>query len=47
MSSQERNEDEELDPVAVIERYMILLLGVVDRAIPSQLHLQKELCTVD
>ena len=33
----------ELDQLEVIERYLILLLGVVDRPIPSREHLQKEL----
>ncbi|MEM3665224.1 MAG: hypothetical protein QXW47_10020 [Candidatus Jordarchaeales archaeon] len=32
-----------LDEVRVLERYIILLLGVVDRPIPSLEHLQKEL----
>jgi hypothetical protein len=33
----------ELNEFEIIERYMILLLGVVDRPIPSREHLQKEL----
>lgn len=32
----------ELDIVKVIERYIILLLGAVDRPISTQVHLQKE-----
>ena len=32
-----------IDFVDVIEKYLILLLGVVDRPISTQLHLQKEL----
>lgn len=34
---------EELDRLEAIERYLILLLGVVDRPIPSKEHIQKEL----
>ncbi|MEX2705953.1 MAG: hypothetical protein Q6352_011910 [Candidatus Freyrarchaeum guaymaensis] len=34
---------EELNDVQVIERYLILLLGVVDKPVPSILHLEKEL----
>jgi hypothetical protein len=33
----------ELNEFEIIERYMILILGVVDRSIPSREHLQKEL----
>ena len=33
----------ELDELEVIERYLVLLLGVVDRPIPSREHVQKEL----
>ena len=32
-----------LDRLEVIERYIVLLLGVVDRPLPSLLHLEKEL----
>ena len=32
-----------IDDVEIIERYLILLLGVVNRPIPSPLHMQKEL----
>lgn len=35
--------EEDLNDVQVIERYLILLLGVVDKPIPSILHLEKEL----
>ena len=31
------------DEIEVIERYILLLLGVVDRPIPSILHLEKEI----
>jgi len=34
---------EKVDEIEAIERYLILLLGVVDRPIPSKEHLQKEL----
>ncbi|RLI77333.1 hypothetical protein DRP05_10500 [Archaeoglobales archaeon] len=34
---------EELSEVEIIERYIILLLGVVNRPIPSLIHLEKEL----
>ena len=34
---------EKVDEIEAIERYLILLLGVVDRPIPSREHLQKEL----
>ncbi|NCN69298.1 MAG: hypothetical protein GW779_06130 [Candidatus Altiarchaeum hamiconexum] len=37
------SEKEELTEIEVIERYIILLLGVVDRPVPSLEHLQKEL----
>jgi len=32
-----------LERLEVIERYIVLLLGVVDRPLPSLLHLEKEL----
>jgi hypothetical protein len=32
-----------IEDIEIIERYLILLLGVVDRPIPSKIHLQKEL----
>lgn len=32
-----------MSEVEIIERYLILLLGAMDRAIPSSLHLQKEM----
>ncbi|MHA1291284.1 MAG: hypothetical protein ACTSQJ_01295 [Promethearchaeota archaeon] len=35
--------EEDLDELEVIERYLILLLGVKDEPIPSETHLQKEL----
>lgn len=35
--------EEDLDDVQVIGRYLILLLGVVDRPVPSLLHVEKEL----
>ncbi len=34
---------EEADIVQYIERYIILLLGVVERPVPTSVHLQKEL----
>lgn len=34
---------EELSEVEIMERYIILLLGVMDKSIPSLLHLEKEL----
>ena len=34
---------ENIDDVEITERYLILLLGVVDRPIPSPVHIQKEL----
>ncbi len=34
---------EELDEVEVIERYIILLLGILDQPIPTLIHLEKEL----
>ena len=37
------NQREELDELEVIERYIILLLGTVNRPVPSREHLQKEL----
>jgi DNA-binding MarR family transcriptional regulator len=36
-------EKKELTEIEIIERYLILLLGVEDKPIPSPLHLQKEL----
>ncbi len=36
-------ENEKLDELEVIERYIILLLGVKNKPIPSREHLQKEL----
>ncbi len=35
--------EEDLDDLKIIEQYIILLLGVVDKPIPSGTHLQKEL----
>ena len=35
--------EKEIDYIEIIERYLILLLGVVDRAIPTPLHIQKEM----
>ncbi len=35
--------EEDLDELKVIERYLILLLGVKEEPIPSETHLQKEL----
>ena len=35
--------NEALDELEIIERYILLLLGILDRPIPSSLHLQKEL----
>lgn len=35
--------EQNLDELMVIERYLILLLGVKDEPIPSKTHLQKEL----
>ena len=32
-----------IDETEVMEKYIILLLGVVDRPVPSELHLEKEL----
>lgn len=32
-----------VDEVEVIERYILLLLGVIDKSIPSLIHLEKEL----
>jgi hypothetical protein len=36
-------EKEELTEIEIVERYLLLLLGVVDKPIPSHEHLQKEL----
>jgi len=35
--------NEDLDELEVIERYILLLLGVLDKSIPTSYHLQKEL----
>lgn len=35
--------NEDLDELEVIERYILLLLGVLDKSIPTPYHLQKEL----
>ncbi|MHA1661255.1 MAG: hypothetical protein ACTSUT_19320 [Promethearchaeota archaeon] len=35
--------EEDLDELKIIEQYIILLLGVMDKPIPSTTHLQKEL----
>jgi len=35
--------NEKLDEMEIIERYIILLLGVLDKSIPTRIHLQKEL----
>lgn len=37
------NKQEELTEIEVIERYILLLFGAVDRPIPSPEHLQKEM----
>jgi len=35
--------NEELDEGEILERYIILLLGIIDKPIPSLIHLQKEI----
>ncbi|MHA1285376.1 MAG: hypothetical protein ACTSVV_11305 [Promethearchaeota archaeon] len=37
------NSEKSLEELEIIERYIILLLGVINKPIPSEVHLQKEL----